>query len=70
MRGAGLECDVKCPAFWIVAFSFGVTQRFDFGVRQTSAMMPTFTNHFAAFDKDCADHRIGRGRAVTALREF
>ena len=52
-----------------MAFSFCVEQRLDFRVRPAGAPMPALADDFALFQQHRADHRVRRGRAITAPRK-
>jgi len=69
VRAAGFERDAKRRAARIETTFLRVMERLDFRVRQARAPMPAAPDDFAIVHQHRANHRIRRGRAVTAPGE-
>ncbi len=66
---ARFECHVKRRTSGIVAALLRVAKRLNFRMGFACAPMPAAPDDFSAFHQHRANHRVGRSRAVAALRQ-
>ena len=59
VRGARLKRDIQRGSADIASPALRCAKSFDFGMRQTSAAMPSAPDDFSVFDEHRADHRVG-----------